>query len=196
MRNSIKLAAAVCGLVGSISFNPNAEMEYLEDDSLFAKTTAQLVHGWEWGLSNAHADIEVICCGWLPPGWDDDYGSGGYGGSGGGGGGGGGGGNDASGNDSPEDEQPMTALERERCRASAQANYSQQFAYATARYVEVHDDICIGEGSISISANGVVVGTEVSVDLYNQCNNSAIGHRGNAIAVAAVLRDRTIQNCY
>lgn len=100
MNKSIKLAIAACGLVGSMSFNPSVEIEYLEDDSLFATTTAQLANGWEWGFSTVQAQqVEVICCGWLTPGWDDHFG--GFGG----GGGSGGGGDDNSGNDDPEDSE-------------------------------------------------------------------------------------------
>lgn len=94
MKKNIKLALAAYGLVGSISVNQSTDLEYLEDDNLFTKTSAQLIYGWEWGVSYAHAgdDIEVICCGILPPGW----GGIGIGIGGGGGGGSGSGSNDAS----------------------------------------------------------------------------------------------------
>jgi len=55
MKTTLKMAVAVCGFVGSISYNPGVEIEYLEDDELFGKTSVQQASGWSWGLSSAHA---------------------------------------------------------------------------------------------------------------------------------------------
>jgi hypothetical protein len=55
MKTTLKIAVAVCGLVGSISYNAGDEIEYLEDSELFGKTSVQQAAGWSWGLSKALA---------------------------------------------------------------------------------------------------------------------------------------------
>jgi len=55
MKTTLKMAVAVCGFVGSISYNPGVEIEYLEDNELFGKTSVQQASGWSWGLSSAQA---------------------------------------------------------------------------------------------------------------------------------------------
>lgn len=58
--------------MGSITINSTAQLEYLENDNLFTKTTTQLIHGWEWGAAKASASesddpIPSYCCGVVTP---------------------------------------------------------------------------------------------------------------------------------
>ncbi|MDP2537272.1 hypothetical protein [Alteromonas stellipolaris] len=168
MNNSIKLAIAAYGLVGSISFNEGAASGYLEDDSLFAKTTNQLITGWEWGVSYALADddMEVICCGTLPPGWNSGVG-GGFAGGGFAGGGGSRGGNDASdgreGNGDSSGYQEYLAR-REECLTNTASDHNACVAIANGTAIATAG-LCIGfvnpffiAGCTAVAGIGGVIG--------------------------------------
>lgn len=55
MKTSLKVAVATVGLVSNISYNAGDDVQFLEDDSLFAQTSSQQASGWSWGFSKANA---------------------------------------------------------------------------------------------------------------------------------------------
>lgn len=49
MKNSTKIILVTCGYIGSISLSHSQDIQYLEDDELYTKISAELRSGWAWG---------------------------------------------------------------------------------------------------------------------------------------------------
>lgn len=151
MKTAIKSTIIVCGLLGNVTINSNQNIEYLEDDSLFTKTSIHLMRGWESGVNYAQADddIEVICCGTVFPG------------PGGGGFGGGGESNDASENAGSDGDGPSYSYSEiaaySECVSDAEAG-RQTCITDREEFINVAADVC----QVTASTAGMVGSMYVS----------------------------------